>query len=405
MRGSRLAAGMGIVLVAVLLAWFASSDALKVWYAHSRSTAELERAVKNDPQSPFPAYELGIRYARAGRLPEAIGLLERACQTDPNSAEAHFALGKAYALTNRPQDALTELQKAALLAPSNGQVFRFLGRELRLTGDVEGAKAAELKATNLTPKDAEAWYQLGVLYPSGAPDEADGRPYLKKAVELDGKNAVYVYAYGQSLTDGGQFSDAIPYLRVAVSQLSQDPSAHFLLGLALHRNGGRADIDAAEAELKRAVELNPNDFRAHFELANMLTERGSYAQALPVLETAARLNPTRPEIWSALRMASDRTGNKARAAEAQAQFDTLRKDHVEMEKLKSHLAQEPNDDAARERVGQLLEKVGNYRSAAIYYTAVIEHDPANSRVRARLAGIARFLAQNGAQGANGGPPR
>ncbi len=370
---------IGALLIAVIGLAITSSGARK-WWAKRQSTTALEQTVRESPgsSSPWPYYELGIRYARQHRLEDAVHLFEQARSADPDSSDVRLALGKAYIFSSDYPSAVTELKKATELDPDNAEAFRYLSMASRLTHDRPAALEAAKRATSLAPKNPEGWYQYGSLFDVAQNNENDGRPFLKKAVDLRPTDGVYALTYGRSLADGAQFGDAIPYLRTAAKMLPNDVNAHFFLGLCLHR-GGKSDSDAAESEreLTTAVQLAPNDFKAHFELGNVLEEESKYAPALTEFETAAKLNPDMGEIWFHLSRMADRTGQTAIATSARARFTEIRKLHTEFTSLAHMLQANPNDIPTAIRLGQVLELQGRPKDAAMQYMNILKREPDN----------------------------
>ncbi len=390
--------------LAVLLAWLLTSDTVqRQWWEH-RNTLDLEKTVGTNPDSPWPYYTLGVRYARANRLAESIHLFETARQKFPDSFDIRYALGKAYIFNNDPGDALSELEKAVTMRTNDAGVYTYLAMARRLTNNRDSAREAAKKATELDPKKAEAWYQYGILYTAQENNEGDGRPYLKKAVELDPASGTYNFAYGSSLTDGTQFVEAIPYLRRATQALPDNSYAHFLLAVALHRGGkGGSDLDEAVTELKRSLELTPNDYRGHFELGNILEEQSQFAAALPEFEIASRLNPRLGEIWFHLSRMADRAGRTAEAEQARAKFKVIRQLHVEFQTLVRRIQEHPEDSVAQLKVGQVMEKQGNVRGAAIQYADVLSREPQNAQAQKLLDNARRQMAAQTGPFAPGSP--
>jgi tetratricopeptide (TPR) repeat protein len=391
-KGSLIATIAVVVAVACTLAWLLSADFSQRWLASRRTSADLEQAVRHAPDSPWPFYELGIRYARQGRLPDAIKLFERARQAAPDSADIRLALGRAYIYNGDPKSAVPELQKACELDAGSAPAHRYLATALRLLHDKVDALAAAKKATELDPKNADGWYQYGVLYTAEEGDENTGRPLLKKAVDLNPTDGVYNFAYGRSLADGSQFADAIPYLRRAVKDLPADANVHFFLGLCLHRSGkSAADLSEAADELRRAVQLAPSDYKAHFELGNVLEEAGKFAEALPEFELSAKLNPSLGEIWFHLSRMADRAGKHDEAVNARAHLAEIRKYHLDFTTLVHQLQLSPNDSSLQLRVGMVLEKQNKPLQAAAQYADVIKRQPNNTEAQALLENLRRRM--------------
>ena len=390
-----------VVCLTTLVAWFVTGDFCQRKLLEMRSTPRLEQLVRETPKSPWPYYVLGIRYARTQRLQEAAALFAQAHDRDPDSPEILFALGKSAIYLNDPQDAVPLLEQASKQDKDNGALYTYLAMAQRLTGDKAGGIQSAKHATELAPTSAEAWYQYGMFYTAAENDEIDGRPFLKKAVELSPGDGVYNFAYGSSLTNGSQFAEAIPYLRKATTLLPQNSYAHFLLAVSLHRNG-KGEIDEILAELKRAITLTPNDYRAHFELGNLLEEQGQFAAALPEFETASRLNPYLAEIWYHVSRMEDRAGKRDLARKALQRNQELRRLHVELQALTRRLQEHPEDVAAQIRAGQVLALQGNPSGAAVQFEDVLKRDPGNTKVRAMLdalhPGAASPAATPGAPG-------
>ena len=120
----------------------------------------------------------------------------------------------------------------------------------------------------------------------------------------------------------------------AVRQLegraSQHPGLALLLGLAQRRAGNPA---AALATLKPFADKLPADAASvgdprpvlgiALETGALLTEAGRAAEAVPVLEKAAKLYPQSPPAWEALAQALEAAGRKDDAAKARARMDEL----------------------------------------------------------------------------------
>jgi len=149
------------------------------------------------------------------------------------------------------------------------------------------------------------------------------------------------------------------------------PSVHYAYGIFLLVS----DSDAAIAELRREIEIQPDGVYARLDLAFELMRRGEYAGALPPaeeavklapglfashhalgralaetgdlergireLEAAARLAPDSPEMHFALARAYAKAGRKADAERERATFS-------ELDKKRREKKQEPQVEAKRE---------------------------------------------------------
>ncbi len=96
---------------------------------------------------------------------------------------------------------------------------------------------------------------------------------------------------GGELMRGGQFADALPWLRSSVV-LDPDLARGWVnLGVALRRTG---DPQSAEAAYRRALEIDPNSASAYQNLSSILRLRGQQKEAEELLVVAARLGERNP---------------------------------------------------------------------------------------------------------------
>jgi tetratricopeptide (TPR) repeat protein len=84
----------------------------------------------------------------------------------------------------------------------------------------------------------------------------------------------------------GQFDAAVAELRAALRLNPNDALAHYNLALALERRGKG---DEAVAELREAIRLNPIDARANFYLGSNLVDQGKLDEAIAAYRRAVAL--------------------------------------------------------------------------------------------------------------------
>jgi Flp pilus assembly protein TadD len=135
------------------------------------------------------------------------------------------------------------------------------------------------------------------------------------------------YALGTVLQQQGKFDEAIAACRQALRYAPNAPEIHNTLGTALRQKGdmesarvefqeaarlnkkksdmqaamfalntGRArlkegNVDAAIERLEAAITLNPEDARAHYELAKALLQKGQKEAAQAEYQKAKQLDP------------------------------------------------------------------------------------------------------------------
>lgn len=120
-------------------------------------------------------------------------------EKDPNQALIWGNLGQAYDVAGRNDEAAQAYQQAINIKPDDPGYYNNLGNVLAKQGKIDDARAAYTKSAELDPPHAAmAWRNFGItLYNAGRLKEAV-EP-LKKATDVDPKNAQTWYLLGASL--------------------------------------------------------------------------------------------------------------------------------------------------------------------------------------------------------------
>jgi TolB-like protein/Tfp pilus assembly protein PilF len=154
--------------------------------------------------------------------------------------------------------------------------------ERKITGAQAHANAH--KAVELAPQSALALGALGINQAWSDFDYAAAEPTLKKAVALDPSNAETLYQLADVTACLGRLDEAIGMMRKVLAMEPLNASFHFYTGqflMAAGRYGG------AEAELKRAIELQPTMEAAQAMLATVYILQHHLAAAM----AAAKAEP------------------------------------------------------------------------------------------------------------------
>jgi tetratricopeptide (TPR) repeat protein len=248
-----------------------------------------------------------------GLFRDAANAARHYLQAHPSSAEAHYLLGYVLFKANDPQSSLSEYEIAARYRPPGATDFEVMGANYFLLEVYPAADKWLTKSIELNPRDPLALYllgrtkynekyfeqavqflteclkidpgnikaetNLGLSYEKLGKTEAALNSY-RAAIALEHSDAPrnsepYLYL-GTLLLDTGSLAAAIPYLREAVDIAGDDAQAHLELGKGyLLAN----DLPGAQAELEKAVKLNPQAAPARFLLAEAYRKRGKTDQA------------------------------------------------------------------------------------------------------------------------------
>jgi Flp pilus assembly protein TadD len=153
------------------------------------------------------------------------------------------------------------------------------GIEAFQAGNYEGAREAYLRVLKIEPNNLPALVNLGATeYRLGNNDEAER--LLRRSLQIKPDNPTAWLNLGILYLARDEPMRSLAAVAQAVVHAPDDPVARNYLGVAAGRNRW---FDAAEAELRRAVELKPDYADAHFNLAVFCLERTP-----PAVELARR---------------------------------------------------------------------------------------------------------------------
>lgn len=209
----------------------------------------FRKAVEKAPHEGELHYRLGIALLESEQFEPARESLAAAIARTPGKTSWHLAYAKALHRVGRSKDAVASVRTV-------------------VTGECTVQEAATARA--LMDEIADPF--------AGFPKSA--RPKLDQAL---GWMQVADIPQ-QAITELEDIAREFPDLGVV----------HALLGLAAARVD---DAGRAMEELKRAIELSPDDGKAYLYLADLYTARQRASQAKELYEKALEKNPTLDEAW------------------------------------------------------------------------------------------------------------
>ncbi|MCC6548065.1 tetratricopeptide repeat protein [Candidatus Sumerlaeota bacterium] len=348
------------------------ADAIRDWGeilemdpSHMRARHNLEIACSS----------LGISYALHGLHEEAMELIERALQFNPDDTNLIHNLAL---LAEKAGD-------AARAGQYWGETVNRWKAKLAQEPDNEYLRQCLIEALNHHGSYMEAYRTANLgksAKPAPAPIRLKGAATASQsAVPLPSNPSVKMPARGMS-------SDSVA--------LPQQQSAS-------------APSMAPIERFREILKLNPDDFEAHFQLANGLMEEKKYPEALKELAALAAKHPKNTEVLNMMGWAQLNNGQKDEAFNSWKRSlmidpkngqtrEQLVKAHLQMGKafrskgvftqalvhFKSLLSLMPKSAEVYLEIAATYDMKGDVRSAADSYRAVIEIDPKNKVARKAL---------------------
>lgn len=301
-------------------------------------------------------YQQGlVRFARAADASgPAIDSFRRAVALAPEEPEFKYRLGVALLESEQHEAAREALEAATRAAPELVAWQLPLAKARANTGDPRGALSAITAVVTHAPTEPEVATARALMERLSDPFAG-----LPRAARTQLEQAM------QWLEVADVPQQAIDQLEALRLEYPDQAVVHALLGLSWARLD---DVGRAVEELRRAIELAPEDGKNHFYLAELYAGRQRPRQAEEHYLQAVERNPLLERAWFAL-------GDLA----------LERQDYVSARRhfgVATHLA--PADSAARGKLALVLQLEGDYAGADRALRAVLDREPDNVEFMLRL---------------------
>jgi predicted CXXCH cytochrome family protein len=205
--------------------------------AFDAALAEYVAAQKASLDMPGANLNLGVLYARTGRLSEAEAAYLAALKIDPDFTPARANLAQFYAERGRLADAERVLREGLQRQPAIGELQYSLGLLLAEQQRLPEAAAALEQAAKLLPLRARAHYNLGLARQQlGQAQPAEAA--LRRARQLDPGDAAFAYALAVFYAQQGRRADALREAEALVQLQPGDAQAAQLLQRLQQPRGG-----------------------------------------------------------------------------------------------------------------------------------------------------------------------
>jgi tetratricopeptide (TPR) repeat protein len=352
-------------------------------------------------QDAADSYRKGVDLQRSGDLAGAVAAYRQSLALDASNIAAHSNLGAALAGLGLYDEAIPEYRKALDGAPEqfrsvlernlalaylkSGRMLEAAPILIRLHEAQPADHQAALLAADcllqlgepdralavLEPLSAEAGSDRALAYALGIADLKTGRaeeaqrvldPILKDETSAEGQ-----YALGMAMFTSGDYPSALKPLRRAIELNPSLAHVQSYYGQALIFTG---DPDGALAAFRKQLDSDPFDYDANFESGSILTRRGQFAKAEPLLRRAVTLRPKSSGARVAL---ADALIGEKKIPEARRELEAI-------------VHEWPEFGAAHLRLAALYASAGLKTEAAREQALAVKFAP---QTEAQAAGLAR----------------
>jgi len=272
----------------------------------SEAASHFQKVLKREAGDEAARFQLGVCRIYEQRFDQAIEELKYLLRSRLYRAGASYLLGGLYLGRGDLTEAREQLEKSDSQFPGNGEAGALLACALRRQGEPEAAAAIMQQILSEDPLNFLALGESLFIARSGDRKDAAARKQLEKSFRDE------VQSYLETASEYARFGlyqeayDILSLYNEGASPTRKAyPMVDYFLGYygekideknsADHlRNAAERAADfvfphrlEAEAVLRRAIEVNPQDHKARYYLGNLLCSIGRPGEALTLWEEAA----------------------------------------------------------------------------------------------------------------------
>ena len=256
--------------------------------------------------------------------------------------------------------ALQEFQSASRIQPKNAVIENLIGITETKLGRIQEANADYLRAIRLNPAIEAPHKNLGFNY-LNSNDYARAETEFNKALALDPNDTFANYYLVITYLKTARRDAAIAHLKPAESLVASDADTAFAMAVVcLQANASCDGLNVMDA-VERRSGFSPAQ---EFQLAELLTSRQKYAQAIVIFR---HLATEQPESWIAkynLAVALFEAGQAADAVPV----------------LEQAVQERPADTRVLSLLGNVYESAGKLPQALDAYRRAVAADPGNEDI-------------------------
>ena len=207
-----------------------------------------------------------------------------------------------------PPQPTTAAPKKAKTPQESAAIWVQLGQHYLELGKYEIAREDLEKALKFDPKSVDAHTVLATLY-DRVGDRTSAEQHYREAAQLAPTAAQANNNYGLYLCKLGKFDEAQKHFDIAKADgFYQSRDIVYLNAgtCILLANGPK---DSAEADFRRALELNPSNGQALYQLASVLYDKNDYFKARAFIQRFDALGQPSPDALLLARNIEVKLGN------------------------------------------------------------------------------------------------
>jgi predicted TPR repeat methyltransferase len=275
--------------------------------------------------------------------------------------------------------------------PSGSTAIKRQGDEHLKHDELDNAARCYRQAISFDPDYVDARIGLGFTL-IGQRQYAEAKGHLQHALSIDPDIADAHYLLGTAAKAQGELESSIAHFTQALRCKTDFEFAYRDLFVVLCQTG---ELDRAKDLLNNAVDVFPKSAEFQFYLGNLLSDEGSFAEAITHYGAAVALRPDAVEMHNMMGNALWKSGNLERALTSFRTAITLKPDSVDgymnigtilqqqgknqdaITSYKQAVGLGPQYSLAHHHLGNAYLKIGATEWAIACFRKAVELDPDN----------------------------
>jgi tetratricopeptide (TPR) repeat protein len=324
--------------------------------------------------------------------PQALELYQSSLQYE-DAPKVHLELATAEIQAGKFADAIKEAEQVRVSDPKDLRADRVLASALTQNGEYADAAEPFTRIAQAQPS-VENLYPLAMclLQTRRQDDKTRAVAVFEQMKGIAGDSGSLHVLFGRAFRDADDMPSAIREFQRAVAIDPRTPHAHYFLGLAQLYVKDWKPTPEAEAELRKEIEVYPQDYLANYMLGFLTAGERRYEESNVYLKAASEIKPTEPEPSLYLGLNAYSQGDMQRAEEmlrkavvltgddeARSNFQIRRayvelgrilatsgrKDEAEIYLAKARNLQNKTMEQSQQRVASIVLAAGGNAAAAV----------------------------------------
>lgn len=318
------------------------------------AAVHYEKILQTEPKNAEVNYLCGMIYIQLHKYTQAINKLKISVEVNPDDYRFYNELGKAYVLNGQLDEGIKELKKALELSPNSVEVLYNLVDAYIQKGLIDDALTLAQKAVSADPYSVSARLSLSIVYMK-LNKNSEAKAELEKAINLRPDDGKPYKLMAKLLLEEKDIKNAESYAVKAV-KLSNDAESYSIYSRAMFLQNR---FDDAITAVKKAIELEPYNYKHYYDLGEIYYSNKQYENALKAFQDA--VNYDAQDIPSNFRI-----GN---TLEQLGKNDDA---YSQYEKITTKI--DNNYAPAYFRMGLLAEKKGDISKAIMRFQKAVDID-------------------------------